>query len=271
MENITNRDGGVLENQSKNILLLSNDPADASFLSEIAVMQQADLSLVANEGELCSKIAEFRGDQSLAAIFVDVSNPTLLRKFEYEFQSKLGNALACELSGMVHFISGTPMLLNREVKQSPYFSFYSERRTFGFNVSAAMYQNSFYFITEHLSKHTLAFDQGTRVQYFEKVKNALLSSSVSAEWMLKFKHCLDDMIEKLFVSRFDFSIHNSGDLFKIIFTSTSKFDSELFEVEKFLNFGVSSMISDKSVVLFVPVFREMNDSISAFKFFKVEK
>ena len=142
----------MLENQTKKILLLSNDPVDVSFLSEISVTQQAELELVDGSTDLCSKIAKYRADHSLAAIFVDVSNSMLLRKFEYEFQSKLGNAIASEMSKMVHFVSGTQLALNREVLQSPYFSFYSERVTAGFSFAANFYQFSFYRASEYFSK-----------------------------------------------------------------------------------------------------------------------
>lgn len=259
-----------MENQTKKILLLSNDPADASFLSEIAVMQQAILELATDTKDLCTKIAESRADQSLAAIFVDVSTPDKLRKFEHEFQSRLGNAIATELSRMVHFISGVPLALNREVRQSPYFSFYSERKNFDFHRSAEFYQNSFYSTSELVSQKSFGFDQSTRTQCFEKLKTSLLSKEVSPEWIMKFKKCFDEMIETLFPVRFDFSIEQSRGHFRIIFTLPQMIDSNLFAVENFLTFGVSSMVSAEKLILFIPIFKEASEAVAEFKFYKVE-
>lgn len=260
----------MLENQSKKIILLSNDPADASFLSEIAVTQQADLILASDAGELCSKIAESRADQSLAAIFVDVSTPALLRKFEHEFQSKLGNTLTAELSPIVHFISGTPLALNREIRQSPYFSFYSERKSFDFHHSAEYYQNSFYRISEFSPKHSFGFDKNSRAQCFEKFKKEILSKGGSAEWLLKFKNIFEEMIEEIFPVRFDFSLEYSGGSFRLIFSSGSSFSRESFDAGSFLNFGVSAMLGPTKLVLFVPIFANAAEAVSAFRFYKVE-
>ena len=261
----------MLENQTKKILLLSDDPLDVSFLSEISVTQQADLELAVSASDLCSKIAIHRADNSLAAIFVDVSNPSLLRKFEYEFQSKMGNSVASELGKIVHFISGTQLLLNREVLQSPYFSFYSERITSGFNVAAKNYQFSFFRASEYLVKSTLSFDLATRNQAFENVKKGFLSKEMSPEWLVKFKRIWDEMLGHLFPARFELSLSILHENFVLVIHSSGLLNKENLQIEKFLEFGVSVLMSEKGLVFFIPVFKEYSQVLDAFKFLKVEK
>ncbi len=260
----------MLENQSKKILLFSDDPADASFLSEIAVMHQAELVLVQSAADLCAKIAQHRAESSLAAIHVDVTTPALLRKFEYELQSKMGTSLAAELSSIIHFISGKPMALNREVLQSPYFSFYSERKPFDFTSSAKFYRQAFGHTAEFFSSEPLSFDPQSRDQCFERLKKELLSKGASAEWILKFKTVFEEMLELLFPARFECFIQFSNSTFKIAFTSSSLLSKEQFKIEKFLEYGVSAMISSKNLILFLPVFQEVSAVQAAFKFYKVE-
>ena len=261
----------MLENQTKKILLLSNDPIDVSFLSEITVTQQADLELVDSAPDLCSKIAKYRADNSLAAIFVDVSNATLLRKFEFEFQSKLGNSIASEMSKMVHFISGTQLALNREVMQSPYFSFYSERVSSGFAFAAKHYQLSFYRASEYLSKPALSFDLATRIQAFENIKKGFLTKEMSSEWIIKFKRIWEEMVDQAFPARFELSVSSLNDVFVLTIHSSNFLDKEKVHSDKFLEFGVSQLVSEKGLILFVPVFKEYSKVLDAFKFLKVEK
>ena len=261
----------MLENQSKKILLISNDPADASFLSEIAVTQQADLELALNTSELCSKIALARSDRSLAAIFVDVSNSTLLRKFEHDLQSKMGNSLAAELSQMIHYRSGTPLSVHREVLQSPYFSFYSERKAFDFAASAQFYQNSFYSSSDFTMSNALSFDQTSRAHSFEKLKKEFLLHQFSAEWILKFKNIFDEVLEQVFPARFELFVDCSDRGFKIVIHSNTPLNHEQFRIEKVLEFGVSASISRNKLVLFAPVFKTVSSAHEAFRFYKVEK
>ena len=261
----------MLENQSKKILLLSNDPADASFLSEIAVMQQATLELVIDSSDLCEKIAEHRADHSLAAIFVDVTTSQQLRKFEYDLQSKMGSALALELSRFTHFISGAPLALNREVLQSPYFSFYSERKTSDFSRSVHYYQNTFLHPKNFFTSNALSFDKDTRPQFLEKLQKELLSKNVSAEWILKFKVMLNDLFETIFPARFECSVFFSGGVFKVAFRSSTMIEKENFRPEGLLNFGVSAMIASNDLVLFVPIYQEVSQTIDVFRFLKVER
>lgn len=260
-----------MENQSKKILLLSNDPADASFLSEIAVMQQAELILAMDSADLCAKIAEFRADDSLAAIFVDVTTSVQLRKFEYDLQSKMGSALALELSRTTHFISGTPLALNREILQSPYYSFYSERKTSDFTRSVNYYQNTFLHPSKYFTTGVLSFDKDTRAQFLDKIQKELISQNASAEWTLKFKTILNDLFETVLPARFDCSLFFSGAVFKIAFRSGKEIDREHFHPEVLLNFGVSTMISARDLVLFVPIFREVSQTVDVFRFMKVER
>lgn len=260
----------MLENQSKKILLLSDDPADVSFVVSVAVTQQADLELAVNMLDLCAKIAKYRADESLAAIFLDVSTPALLRKFEYELQSKMGSSLAGELSSMIHFLSGTPLALNREIKQSPYFSFYSERKTSDFSNSANFYENSFYLASEFLLTQQLSFDQASRSSCFEKIKKEFLLKDVSSEWMMRLKKTFEDMLEQVFPARFNFNIDFLDNTFRVVLNSANIIVREDFRVEDFLEFGVSAIVSSKNIVLLAPVFQDVLAAAGAFKFYKVE-
>ena len=260
----------MLENQTKKILLLSDDPADASFLSELAITQQADLEVVPNTSDLCEKIAKYRADQSLAAIFIDVTTPPLLRKFEYELQTKMGTMLASELSLMTHYISGTPLALNREVRQSPYFSFYSGRKTFDFSNSANFYQPAFGRASDLIDETRLGFDLRTRNQCYEKIKKEFLSQEMSVEWLLKFKTIFEELLERFFPARFDCSIEFVNHTFQVVLSSASTLDQEQFRVEDFLELGVSVTLSKNVLAFFIPVFPDLSAAVFAFSFYKVE-
>ncbi len=260
----------MLENQTKKILLFSDDPADVSFLSEIVVTQQADLELVISASQLCSKIAQYRADHSLAAIFVDVTTASQLRKFEYELQSKMGNSISAELSSMIHYISGTPLSKHREILQSPYFSFYSERKNFDFSYSANFYQQSFYSASEYFSKTPLSFDQGSKEVCFEKLKKEMLSKNASPEWILKFKNVWSEMIEVVFPARFEFSFLFSDSTLKIVVSSEKSINKSNYNPDGLLDFGVSIIQSRQALVLIIPVLTDVSKVTEVFRFYKVE-
>ncbi len=261
----------MLENPSEKILLLSDHSHDASFLSEIAIAQQAALVVVENDNDLCTKIAQFRNDDQLVAIFVDVTEPDSMRKFEFALQSKLGVALALDLTPMVHYISGDFLSLNREILQSPYFSFYSERKPFDFSGSAKVYENSFIPISEIHTGEKQAFDSKKIEESYQFIKSLLLAKDVSAEWVLRLRKTYLEIIESLFPARFDLGYSFMDGMMRFVFESPFKIDREKFKPEKFLEMGISSSIGSNAVVLFVPIFLKLEQARETFRFYKIER
>lgn len=261
----------MLENPSEKILLLSDHSHDVSFLSEIAIMQQSSLVLAENETDLCVKIAKFRNDDQLVAIFVDVTEPDSMRKFEFALQSKLGVALAMELTPLIHYLSGTFLALNREVLQSPYFSFYSERKPYDFSGSARVYENSFLSILEISTGEKKSFDQSTKDQSYDLIKSLLLEKGVSAEWVLRLKKTYLEVIADLFPARFDLGFSFMDGMMRFVFKSQGKIDREKFKVEKLLEVGISSSIGSDTLVMFVPIFLKLEQAREIFRFYKIER
>jgi NADH-quinone oxidoreductase subunit C len=71
---------------------------------------------------------------------------------------------------LIHFISGEPLALNREVMQSPYFSFYSERKPYDFNTSVRHYEIAYADVSEFFISQALSFDQASKAQFIEWLK-----------------------------------------------------------------------------------------------------
>ncbi len=261
----------MLENPENQILLLSHHPADASFLAEISVSQQVRLDLAVNEDDLIAKIASARKSDSLAAVFVDVSSPDQLRKFEFALQSKLGSGPAIEVARLVHFISGEPLVSNRELMQSPYFSTVSERKPYDYQGSARFYEWSYAPIGEFLRSSKMAFDQGTRDQCLEWLKKEILPKGCSIEWTLQFLKVLDEVIESSMPARFDVSTGFSDGVITLSFTAREPADRDTFRADRILQTGVSVIHSERGTVLLFPVFPQPSDAQKAFRFYKVEK
>lgn len=261
----------MLENPTDKILLLSHDPSDVGFLAEIAVTQRALLELALNESDLIEKLAISKKDGNLAAVFVDVSSPAMLRKFEFELQSKLGSGQALEATPLIHFISGEPLALNREVMQSPYFSFYSERKPYDFNTSVRHYEIAYADVSEFFISQALSFDQASKAQFIEWLKKEFLSKGVSIEWSLRFLKELDDVLDALFPARFECSISFEDGNLRVAFASRGGVDREKFRADLILDYGVSVMISSKGMVLIVPVFQNAEEAKKTFRFYKVGK
>jgi hypothetical protein len=261
----------VLKNPDDLILLLSHHPADASFLAEIAVTQPATLELALNEADLVAKIATYKRDQRLAAVFVDVSTPDQLRKFEFELQSKLGNAPAFEVAKMVHYLSGEPLFSNREILQSPYFSFYSERKPYDFKISAQYYEKAFASSQEYCKGQAMAFDQNSIQQCMEWMKKEYRSKGGSIEWILKLSVATSTVLQAVFPARFDVFQSFENGVIRLAFRSALPIHHENTGVERILENGVSVILSRNEMVLFLPVFQQVTDAAQAFRFYKVEK
>jgi len=259
----------VLENPTDKILLLSHDPSDVGFLAEIAVTQRALLEMALNEADLIEKIVTSKKEGKLAAVFVDVSSPAMLRKFEFELQSKLGSGQALEIAPLIHFISDEPLALNREVMQSPYFSFFSERKPYDFKKSASYYEISYAAVSDFFINQPLSFDQGSKEQCFEGLKKEFLSKGVSVEWSLRFLKELDEVLEPVFPARFECSSSFKDGVIRVTFSTRGGIERDLFRADLLLDYGISAMISSKGLVLIIPVFQNVEDSKKAFRFYKV--
>jgi len=261
----------VLENPSEKILLLSSDPNDASFLAEIAIAQQSGLEIAVSETDLCVKIADARNGNRLLAVFVDVTEPDSLRKFEFALQSKMGVSLAMELAPMIHYVSGNALALNREILQSPYFSFYSERKPYDYRKSSELYEQSYALISEIKTGAKLSFDHQGIENSFEVLKKEFLQKGASVEWALRFKKVYTEVIETLFPARFDIGYSFSDGIMRFVFTAPARLDRERFRIEKLLEFGVSASIGSNDMVLFVPVFMKAEHARESFRFYKIER
>ena len=161
------------------------------------------------------------------------------------------------------------MILNREILQSPYFSFYSERKSSDFFNSVNFYEYSFQNPSSFLTPGAYGFDQNTRPQFFEKIKKDFLSKNVSPEWILQFKYVIEVFIENSFPVRFDCSVFFSNQVFKIALRSVSRLEKKHFHPEFLLDFGVSVIQASNDIVLLVPVFERAEQVASAFRFLKV--
>jgi len=183
----------------------------------------------------------------------------------------LGSALASDLSKFIHFISGVPLALNREVLQSPYFSFYSNRRTFEFSASAEFYENSFLPAARFFVGNPISFDHGSRPLFLEKIQKELLSQNISPEWLLKFKVALNSVVEQVFPARLDCTLLFSGSVLKLTLRSASVLDREKFQPVGLLDLGVSATISNHDLVLFIPPFQKLSQAMDVFRFLKAER
>jgi hypothetical protein len=229
------------------------------------------LEIAQDESDLCAKIAETRKDNSLLAVFVDVSDPDSLRKFEFALQSKMGVALAMELSRSIHFISGVPLALNRELLQSPYFSFYLERRPFGFREAVGFYENSFIPLSEIQADSFFSSTKDAISQSFEPVKKYLLSKGLSAEWTMRFASVYLEAMENLFPSRFDLGFSFENGVVRMVLTAPGNLERDRLKAESLLSMGVSLSLSQRKLVIFIPCFSKAEQAKEAFRFIKLEK
>lgn len=257
----------MLENQTKKFLLLSDDPADVSFLSELVFMHHAELELVSSLTELCSRIATLKAEQNLVGVAVDVTHKNQLHQFEHLLQTRLGNESASDVARLTYFISGTPTLLNREVLRSPYFSSYLERIRSDFKNSAEFFVASLRAMSDEKDMG-LSFDSHTRHDAFEYFKKSYLSQSGSVEWMMGFRSIWDRLIENSFPARFDLSIHYFGKRIRVALKSKAAIEILSVPHDRILSSGVSVISTKDQIVLWIPVVQTTSEASDAFRFMR---
>ncbi len=108
---------------SKTILLLSDYPDDASFLTHVCAATGAKLQLAANVADTI----EFLAAEPCSAIFLDVTKTKNLNAFEIEAQKRFGLFADQIQHQKFHFISEVPLHENRDVIKSPFFGSFYER------------------------------------------------------------------------------------------------------------------------------------------------
>ena len=107
----------------KSILLISDSPEDASFLSEVSQVVQAKLHVASDAREG----VDFLADHDCVAIFVDISKKAQLQLFESEAQKRFGLFSDRLQTNSIHFISDQNLSQNRDAVLSPLFGNFFQR------------------------------------------------------------------------------------------------------------------------------------------------
>ena len=110
---------------SKRLLLLSNQPDDASFLAELSAVAKTTFEVVQTPEQMVEMISKINP----TGIFVDVNNPKLLHALEFAAQKRFGLFSDQVQAHKFHFLADRPLQENREVTKSPFFGTYFERPT----------------------------------------------------------------------------------------------------------------------------------------------
>jgi hypothetical protein len=135
---------------TKRLLLLSNQPDDASFLAELGDVAKASFEVVQTPEEMVEMISKINP----TGIFIDVNEEKLLHAFEFAAQKRFGLFSEQLQAHRFHFISNRPLQENREVTKSPFFGTYFERPTEKLEESADFYSR-FLLAGETIETHDL--------------------------------------------------------------------------------------------------------------------
>lgn len=120
---------------SKNILLISSQAEDVSFLAEVAQVAKAQLHVAPDALLAVDSIARLSPD----AIFLDVNELDLLNAFELEAQKRFGLFSESVQAHRFHFVSNRSLQENREVIRSPFFGSFFVRPESRIEDSAQFY------------------------------------------------------------------------------------------------------------------------------------
>jgi hypothetical protein len=135
---------------TKKILLVSNVADDASFLAEVCAAVQAELHIAADAGSAVTLLAQ----NDFSAVFVDVSELSQLREFEFEVQKRFGLFSDRIQPNAIHFVSAQDLSQNRETILSPLFGNFYQRPAEAISESG-QYYGRFVLASEKMATHDL--------------------------------------------------------------------------------------------------------------------
>ena len=213
---------------SKSILLISDQPDDATFLAEVVSEVQADLHIAPNATEGVNFLAE----HDCAAIFVDVSKTKKLREFEFEAQKKFGLFSDRLQPNLIHFIGEGGIGNNRDAVMSPLFGNFYERFTKDIPDNGKYY-GRFVKASESMSTHALGnflSARGTvqtvvltntnqKQEAAEAVRQFLISAKIPARISNMIANAVDELLMN---ALFDAPCDAFG---KALYSSTSRNES----------------------------------------------
>lgn len=113
----------IEQTPAKKIILLSDHPDDATFLSEVSSKCSAKLIIVPSV-EDCVNLVLL---EKPSALFIDVSKIERLREFEATVQRRVGLFSDLVRPQQIYMLSETELSANREVVLSPFFGNFYQR------------------------------------------------------------------------------------------------------------------------------------------------